>query len=165
MMPPGGATGAAPSPSAGGLGGLLDASTPSDAVIAALSDNADAYTWVAAAVGSQSAAGLQIGTQLPVMAIGGFNGSDPSPTLEQFQEYVAAGQIHYFAASGRGGPGGQGGGQMGGSGAASEITAWVQENFAAVTIDGVTFYDLTSAPGSTTESSGSTGSTGTTLLT
>ena len=54
------------------------------------------YTWVAAAVGSQNAAGLQLGTQLPVMAIGGFNGSDPSPTLAQFQEYVAAKQIHYF---------------------------------------------------------------------
>ncbi len=31
----------------------------------ALSANADRYTWVAAAVGSQTAAGLQLGTQLP----------------------------------------------------------------------------------------------------
>ena len=52
---------------------------------AALSADADQYTWVAAAIGSQNAAGLQLGTQLPVMAIGGFNGSDPSPTLAQFQ--------------------------------------------------------------------------------
>ena len=49
----------------GGMGGLLDASTPSTAVVAALSANADRYTWVAAAVGSQTAAGLQLGTQLP----------------------------------------------------------------------------------------------------
>lgn len=95
---------------------------------------------MAAAVGSQSAAGLQIATQLPVMAIDGFNGSDPSPTLEQFQQYVADGLIHYFAGGGRG-FGGMG--QMGGSSASSEITAWVQENFQSVSIDGTTFYDLT----------------------
>ncbi|KRF35729.1 glycosyltransferase family 39 protein [Terrabacter sp. Soil810] len=122
----------------GGMGGLLDASTPSTAVVAALSADADSYTWVAAAVGSQTAAGLQLGTQLPVMAIGGFNGSDPSPTLAQFQQYVADGQIHYFAGGGRGF-----GNQNGGSSASSEISSWVQENFTAVTIDGSTFYDLT----------------------
>ncbi|GAA3692362.1 hypothetical protein GCM10022399_05670 [Terrabacter ginsenosidimutans] len=123
---------------AGGMGGLLDASTPSTAVVSALSANADRYTWVAAAIGSQTAAGLQLGTQLPVMAIGGFNGSDPSPTLAQFKQYVADGQIHYFASGGRGF-----GNQNGGSSASSEISSWVQENFTSVTIDGSTFYDLT----------------------
>ncbi len=34
------------------------------------------------------------------MAVGGFNGSDPSPTLAQFQAHVAAGEIHYFIAGG-----------------------------------------------------------------
>ncbi|HET7801354.1 MAG TPA: glycosyltransferase family 39 protein [Humibacillus xanthopallidus] len=122
----------------GGMGGLLDASAPSTAVVAALSQNADKFTWVAAAVGSQTAAGLQLGTGLPVMAIGGFNGSDPSPTLAQFQQYVANGQIHYFASGGRGF-----GGQNGGSSSSSEIASWVEQNFTAVTIDGSTFYDLT----------------------
>ncbi len=123
---------------AGGMGGLLNAATPSTAVVSALSANADQYTWVAAAIGSQNAAGLQIGTQLPVMAIGGFNGSDPSPTLAQFQEYVRAGKIHYFLAGG-----GFGGQQNGGSNASSQISTWVQQNFATVTIGGTTFYDLT----------------------
>ncbi|MER7072236.1 glycosyltransferase family 39 protein [Terrabacter sp. NPDC000476] len=122
----------------GGMGGLLDASTPSTAVVATLSADADRFTWVAAAVGSQTAAGLQLGTQLPVMAVGGFNGSDPSPTLAQFQQYVANGQIHYFAGGGRGF-----GNQNGGSSASSQISSWVQENFTAVTVDGSTFYDLT----------------------
>ncbi|WP_404389205.1 glycosyltransferase family 39 protein [Humibacillus xanthopallidus] len=122
----------------GGMGGLLDASTPSTAVVAALSQDADQFTWAAAAVGSQTAAGLQLGTGLPVMAIGGFNGSDPSPTLGQFQQLVDDGQIHYFAAGGRGF-----GNQNGGSSASSEISSWVQQNFTAVTIDGSTFYDLT----------------------
>ena len=124
------------------MGGLLDASTPSTEVVSALSVNASAYRWVAAAIGSQNAAGLQLATGLPVMAVGGFNGSDPSPTLAQFQAYVAAGQVHYFAASsGRGGgPGGAAGG--------SAITSWVQQNFTAVDIGGSTFYDLTQPTGS-----------------
>lgn len=145
-FPPGGTgTGPGGTPTrgtAGGMGGLLDAATPSDEVVEALSAGAETYTWVAAAVGSQSAAGLQIATELPVLAVGGFNGSDPSPTLEQFQQYVADGRIHYFAASGRGGFGGPGG-QMGGSDAASSISTWVQGGFEAVTIGGTTFYDLT----------------------
>src|SRR3954469_26048042 len=132
---PGGAGGPG---SAGGVGGLLDASAPSTAVVAALSADATRYTWVAAAIGSQTAAGLQLGTRLPVMAIGGFNGSDPSPTLAQFEEYVDNGQIHYFATGGRGF-----GNQNGGSSASSEISSWVEANFTPVTIDGSTFYDLT----------------------
>jgi 4-amino-4-deoxy-L-arabinose transferase-like glycosyltransferase len=127
-------------------GGLLDATAPSTEVVAALSADADSYRWVAAAVGSQNAAGLQLGTGLPVMAIGGFNGSDPSPTLAQFQQWVSDGEIHYFAASGGRG-GGRGPGAMGGSGTAAQITEWVEANFSAVTIGTSTFYDLTQ-PGS-----------------
>ena len=134
---PGGQGGQVPG---GALGGLLDASTPSTEVVSALSVNASGYRWVAAAIGSQNAAGLQLATGLPVMAIGGFNGSDPSPTLAQFQAYVAAGQVHYFAASSGRGPGGAAGG--------SAITSWVQQNFTAVDIGGSTFYDLTQPTGS-----------------
>ncbi len=139
--PPGATTGTAqggmPGAQQGGMGGLLNASTPSAAVVAALSADASNYTWVAAAVGSQTAAGLQLGTGLPVMAVGGFNGSDPSPTLAQFKAYVAAGKIHYFAA------GGGFGGQNGGSNASSQIASWVAANFTQVTLGGSTFYDLT----------------------
>ena len=120
------------------MGGLLNSATPNTEVVAALTADADQYTWVAAAVGSQNAAGLQLGTGLPVMAIGGFNGSDPSPTLEQFQQHVAEGKIHYFAAGGVGG-----GNQDGGSRAASQIASWVAANYTSVTIGGSTYYDLT----------------------
>ncbi|GAA4118116.1 hypothetical protein GCM10022415_16640 [Knoellia locipacati] len=160
--PGGGTTGGVPGGAPGGMGGLLDASTPSTEVVAALSEDASSFRWVAAAIGSQNAAGLQLGTELPVMAIGGFNGSDPSPTLAQFQEYVETGQIHWFAASG-GGMGGRGGG-MGGSGTASEISAWVQASFTAVTIDGSTFYDLTAPVGTAgTSTSGTSGTTAVTV--
>jgi hypothetical protein len=134
---PGGTAPGGTAPGGGGMGGLLDASTPSTEVVAALTADSGRYTWVAAAIGSQNAAGLQLATELPVMAIGGFNGSDPSPTLAQFQALVKAGRIHYFAASnGRGGPGG-------GDGGSSAITSWVTASYRAVTIGGSTFYDLT----------------------
>ena len=119
------------------MNGLLDATTPDTAVVEALQADAPSYTWVAAAVGSQNAAGLQLASEEPVMAIGGFNGSDPSPTLAEFQQYVADGQIHYFLA------GGGFRGQNGGSDTASEIATWVQSTVTEVTIGGQTFYDLT----------------------
>ena len=128
------------------MGGLLDASTPNTAVVAALEANAGDYTWVAAAIGSNNAAGLQLATQRPVMAIGGFNGSDNSPTLAQFQAYVRAGRIHYFVA------GGVGGVQMGGSNASQQIASWVESHYTEVTIGGSTFYDLTQ-PASSSASS------------
>jgi 4-amino-4-deoxy-L-arabinose transferase-like glycosyltransferase len=121
----------------GGIGGLLDGGTPDAELVALLRQDADRYRWVAAAIGSNSAAGVQLATGDPVMAIGGFNGSDPAPTLAQFQQLVAEGRIHYFLGGGRMG------GSMGGSDAARQISAWVRDNFTATTVGGATVYDLT----------------------
>jgi len=125
----------------GALGGLLDTSTPRAELIAALKADASSYTWVAAAVGSNSAAGVQLATSLPVMAIGGFNGTDPTPSPAAFQALVKAGKVHYFLAGGSGRFGGPGGG----SAASSAITSWVEQTFTATTIGGVTVYDLTAS--------------------
>jgi 4-amino-4-deoxy-L-arabinose transferase-like glycosyltransferase len=127
----------------GGPGGLLNTSTPQTAVVRALEQNADRYTWVAAVVQSNQAAGYQLATGDPVMAIGGFNGTDPAPTLAQFQALVRAGRIHYFIAGGGfgGGPGGSSG--SGGTTTAARITAWVESHFTARSVGGVTVYDLT----------------------
>jgi 4-amino-4-deoxy-L-arabinose transferase-like glycosyltransferase len=138
---PGGGTPGGGGPGGGGVGSLLNGSRSSAELTALLRADAEAYTWVAAAVGSNSAAGYQLASEAPVMAVGGFNGSDPSPTLEEFQAYVADGEIHYFI--GGGGPGGFGAGQMGGNESSSEIAAWVAATFATVTVDGTTLYDLT----------------------
>ncbi|MEU8780719.1 glycosyltransferase family 39 protein [Streptomyces sp. NPDC048637] len=119
-----------------GMGGLLNGAKVSEQAKALLSKDADDYTWAAAAIGSQNAASYQLATGKPVMAIGGFNGSDPSPTLARFKEYVADGKIHYFLAGGQGGPGG-------GRGGSSEITSWVAKTFSKVTVGSATFYDLT----------------------
>ena len=80
----------------------------------------------------------------PVMAIGGFNGTDPSPTLSQFQKYVAEGRIHYYISGGGGfGGGGFGGGRGNSTSSdATAISSWVSSHFTARTVDGVTVYDL-----------------------
>ena len=83
---------------------------------------------MAATVNSNSAAGYQLATDDPVMAIGGFNGTDPAPTLAQFERDVAEKKIHYFI-SGGGGPGS--GGTSGTT--AGQITQWVESHFTATT--------------------------------
>jgi hypothetical protein len=77
---------------------------------------------------------------VPVMSIGGFNGTDPAPTLAEFQQLVAQGKVHYFVG---GGEGGGFGGRGGGNSTSSQISAWVAANFQAQTIGGTTVYDLT----------------------
>jgi 4-amino-4-deoxy-L-arabinose transferase-like glycosyltransferase len=123
----------------GGAAGLLQGSSPSAALVTQLQTNASAYTWVAATVGSNNASGYQLATGDPVMAIGGFNGSDPSPTLAQFQQLVSQGKIHYFVS------GGVGMQSSGGSNASQEIASWVAANFTATTVGGATVYDLSGA--------------------
>ena len=108
-----------------------------------LKADASRYTWVAATVNSNSAAGYQLASDEPIMAIGGFNGTDPAPTLAQFEKYVAEGKIHYFIAGGGAGGGGFGGGGGGRDDDASQITAWVEDHFTAKTVDGTTIYELT----------------------
>ncbi len=136
-------------------GGLLDAPTVSAEVKALLQEDASSYTWVAATNGANNAAGYQLATGDAVMALGGFNGTDPSPTLAQFQSYVAQHEIHYFIGGGGGFggrgfggfgggfAGGFGGGPGGGSSTTSQIAQWVQQNFTSQTVGGVTVYDLT----------------------
>ena len=98
--------------------------------------DADSYDWVAATPGAPRAAAYQLATGRPVMAVGGFAGSDNSPTLKQFQAYVADGRVHFYL-------GGGGSGALGSS--AAEIEAWVSQNFPATTVDGVTLHDLGAA--------------------
>jgi 4-amino-4-deoxy-L-arabinose transferase-like glycosyltransferase len=135
-------TGGGGSTPAGAGGGLLDASVPSAALTGALRAGASRYTWAAAVVEANEAAGYELASREPVMAIGGFNGTDPAPTLPEFEEYVKEGKIHYFITTGLAGPGG--GTSVSGDDA-SLITAWVESNFTATTVRGVTLYDLSAA--------------------
>lgn len=123
----------------GGGGGLLNGATVSEEMRQLLTTDGDSFIWAAATTGSQTAASYQLATGLPVMAIGGFNGSDDSPTLAEFQQHVAEGRIHYYLA-------GDSRGRMqqnGGSTAAAEIAAWVEQNYTPQTVGQTTVYDLT----------------------
>ena len=94
-------------------------------------------TWSAAVSSSQSAASLELASGTAVMSTGGWGGSDAAVTLEQFQAYVADGQITYYVG------GGQGGGPGGDSDStSSQIAAWVAANYTATTVGGQTVYDL-----------------------
>ncbi|MGE2722959.1 ArnT family glycosyltransferase [Mycolicibacterium celeriflavum] len=92
--------------------------------------------WAAATIGSMTASSLELKTGASVMAIGGFTGSDDSPTLEQFQAYVAHQDVRYFIADGHGGP------PRRNNASAAAIATWVQQNFTRVDVGGVTVYDL-----------------------
>jgi 4-amino-4-deoxy-L-arabinose transferase-like glycosyltransferase len=127
------------------MGGLLDAPKPAAGLAAALAHDADHYTWAAAAQGSNNAAGYQLACGAPVMAVGGFNGTDPSPTLTEFQRYVADKKVHYYI-KGRLMIGHWGGGDNSGSREASEIANWVETHFAPITIGNTVVYDLTQKP-------------------
>ncbi len=137
---PGGVAGGAAGPGGaggpGGGGGLGGNTRVSAALVKLLGADASRYRWAAATVGTQSAAPLQLATRQPMLAIGGFNGSDPAPTLAAFRKLVAAGQIHYFVGANSSSFGG-------GTRSAAQITSWVAAHFTAKTIGGVTVYDLT----------------------
>jgi 4-amino-4-deoxy-L-arabinose transferase-like glycosyltransferase len=130
----------------GGMGGLLNGSTVSSALAQLLEANAGEYTWVAATVGSNNAASYQLASGDPVMAIGGFNGTDPTPTLAQFEQYVRQGKIHYYISGSTGGS----------SSSAAQIASWVKAHFTAQTVGGVTVYDLTATSSTSAASSSST---------
>ena len=118
----------------GGLGGNTQVSS---AITKLLTSGAAGYRWAAATVGAESAAPFQLASGEPIMAIGGFNGTDPAPTLAQFKKMVAAHEVHYFIGAnghtlrrrlGRRGP--------------DHLLG--QSHFTKQTIGGETIYNLTS---------------------
>ena len=92
--------------------------------------------WAAASVGSFTVSSLELKTGASLMAIGGFMGSDNSPTLAQFKQYVSGGQVGYFIPGDKRGPHGDS------SGSGAQITQWVQQNFTPIQVGGTTVYDL-----------------------
>jgi 4-amino-4-deoxy-L-arabinose transferase-like glycosyltransferase len=120
------------------MGGLSGGTQVSSALVKLLEQDASKYKWIAATVGTQSAAPIELATGGDaVMAIGGFNGTDPSPTLAQFEALVAKGEVHYYV--------GESGNSFGGGNGSSAIASWVTAHFKSQTVGGVTVYNLTKA--------------------
>jgi hypothetical protein len=119
-------------PAASAMGGGMGPGGMTNDSVAALLARTDT-TWAAATTGGTAAAELELASGRSVIAIGGWNGSDPSPTLAAFQAYVAEGKIAYYVV----------GGGMGGPGGNSEIAQWVADNYESTTVGGQAVYDLT----------------------
>ncbi|KUL25135.1 glycosyltransferase family 39 protein [Actinoplanes awajinensis] len=126
-------------PSSPAPGGGRGGGSSSNSELTALL-KASTTRWSAAVSGATSAADLELASGTAVIALGGWNGSDPSPTLAEFQASVAAGDIRYFVSGG--GMGG-GGGQGGTATESSQIATWVATTYTATTVGGSTIYDLT----------------------
>jgi len=121
---------------AGGAGGLSGNTQVSSALVKLLETDASHYKWIAATEGSQEAAPIELATGGDaVVAIGGFNGTDPAPTLAQFESMVARHEIHYYV--------GRTSSSFGGGPGSSAISSWVSAHFTAQTVGGVTVYNLT----------------------
>jgi 4-amino-4-deoxy-L-arabinose transferase-like glycosyltransferase len=110
----------------GGFGGGLATGAENSALLDYLVANRGNATWIVAANSSQQAGTIELATGLPVMAMGGFTGSDPTPTLDQLKSYIASGKLRFVLVDGGGAGGGfagPGGGFGGGS--SSDRTSWV----------------------------------------
>ena len=146
FQPPAGAPAfgaGAPQPGAGrGFG--AGRNTVDKALTTFLASHQGKATWLVAVNGANQAASIELATGKPVMAMGGFIGSDPAPTLDQFKALVHAGKLRYIIIGG-----GVGGGQGGPGGNANDqsISTWVTQNGKAVTVPGssATLYDLSGA--------------------
>ena len=132
---PDGAPGTANGGRSGGPGDQIASSTLTDYLVA----NRGSARWIVAVTSANQAGSIELATGQPVMAMGGFTGSDPAPTLEQFRALVASGQLRFVIV------GGQGGGPGGDSSDASARTAWIEANCSQVTSVSSSLYDCSTA--------------------
>jgi 4-amino-4-deoxy-L-arabinose transferase-like glycosyltransferase len=93
----------------------------SSAMIKYLEEHQGSAKYLVAVPNSQAGSEIILQTNKPVMALGGFSGSDPILTTDELAAMVKDGTVHYFLLGGGGG--------MGGS---SSVTSWVQSNCTAV---------------------------------
>ncbi|MFF3575037.1 ArnT family glycosyltransferase [Nocardia jiangxiensis] len=88
--------------------------------------------WSAAVDHSENAAELELASRTPVMAIGGFGGKDPVPTLNQFIGEVRDHRVTYYLADHADHR----------PTAHTDIKRWVAAHFTPVQLGDVTMYDL-----------------------
>jgi 4-amino-4-deoxy-L-arabinose transferase-like glycosyltransferase len=114
-----------------GFGQLQD-NPPLDAMLEATHTD-----WSAAINRSSNAAALELSTNTAVMAIGGFSGNDPVPTLNEFIDDVHSHRVSYYIVVQN-----HGFGPSRGRGH-SDIARWVTDHFTPIKVGPATVYDLT----------------------
>ncbi|MEA2623951.1 MAG: hypothetical protein QOH61_2861, partial [Chloroflexota bacterium] len=143
---PGSAPGDGVRPPSGGVpgggfagGGPAGEGSADPALVSYLLANQGGATWIVATSSSHGAGSIELASGKPVMAMGGFMGSDPAPTLDQLKALVASGQLRFLLLGGGGrGPGGS---------SSTDIDAWVVSVGTVVSYggNGGTLYDLSGA--------------------
>ena len=112
-------------------------------LVSFLLENRHGTTWLATVNSANESAPIQLSSGQPVMAIGGFNGSDSTLTLSQLKQLVKQGKVRYYVVNSRQGKSGSPSG-MSGPGGNSEILLWVKSVGSKVDYGGTqyTVYDL-----------------------
>ncbi|WP_042412742.1 glycosyltransferase family 39 protein [Streptacidiphilus anmyonensis] len=144
---------------AGGFGGPMGGGSVSTALLSYLERNQGGATWLVAVSSAQSASEIILQSGKPVIAMGGFTGSDPAMSLAKLKSLVASGKLR-FVLLGSGGFGGMGGGPGGGQ-ANSEATEYVQSACKAVSASAYGGSTSTSTGSSSSRASGTSGTSGT----
>jgi 4-amino-4-deoxy-L-arabinose transferase-like glycosyltransferase len=103
----------------GGFGG--NSSTADSALIKYLVAHKGSAKYLVAVANSNEADSIILATNQPVMALGGFSGSDPILTTTQLAALVKSGTVRYFLLNGSGG-GGPGGSSQ------SALTTWITQH-------------------------------------
>ncbi|HEV2582556.1 MAG TPA: glycosyltransferase family 39 protein, partial [Ktedonobacteraceae bacterium] len=141
---------------AGGNIGVTSSANTDTALITYLEANQGSATYLVATASSQTADQLILESNKPIMALGGFSGSDPILTTSSLAALVKNGTVRFFLLNSIGGgfqpptqfsenppegffdrpdrrfgDGGFGGGGFGGRGQSS-LTSWVTQNCASV---------------------------------
>jgi 4-amino-4-deoxy-L-arabinose transferase-like glycosyltransferase len=117
----------------GGFGGVRGSgNAQQQQLIDYLEANQGESKFLVATANANAAAPIVLETGKPVMALGGFLGSDPILSAQEFASLVQAGEVRFVMASGRGFG-------FGGFGANNSVMGWVQQN--CTEVDGGQLYD------------------------
>jgi 4-amino-4-deoxy-L-arabinose transferase-like glycosyltransferase len=108
----------------GRFAGFGGSATTNTALISYLETHQGKATYLVAVTSSMEADGIILATNKPVMALGGFSGSDPILTTSTLAALVKNGTVRFFLLGG--------GGMGGGSGNQGELTSWVEQHCTTV---------------------------------
>lgn len=109
---------------------------PSRSLLERLRQSPSSATWAAAVVGSETAANYQLDLGRAVLPLGGFDGTDPFPTLEQFKVLVDEGRVGSVVIQGLPPQ------TLDGHGESARILEWVRQRFVAEDVDGAQYFQL-----------------------
>src|SRR5439155_4160467 len=88
---------------AGGFGGGAFGGNTSPALLTYLEQHQGKATWLVATSSANGGDSIELATGRPVLAMGGFSGTDPAMTVSKLRQLVASGQLRYVLAGGAGG--------------------------------------------------------------